>query len=180
VSDTERKPVPAEPKKGIEYDFRATPTRISARRENAGWELYEKDPLTDRETLLNWREKWEHIYRLGRELTVMFDGQPVDRRAAAAANPLPPVTEPMAGWVALARQAAVPNHWGDAKPDTDAFRCPYCGKWRPGYLFNGQRAALPPSGTIEYMNVHCQDCRVLLQIIIIGFDPGLGRRGMPQ
>jgi len=92
--------------------------------------------------------------------------------------PLPPVTQPTAGYraVPLSRQTALPNHWGDPKPDPDAFRCPYCGMWRPGYLFNGQRALLPPTGMVDYLNVLCQECRVLLQIIITGFDPGLGRR----
>lgn len=77
--------------------------------------------------------------------------------------------------ISLRRETALPNHWNEEKPDDGAFRCPYCGKWRPGYSFNGQVASMPPTGVIEYMNVSCGECHTLLQIIITGFDPGLGR-----
>lgn len=63
-----------------EHDFRAMPTRISARRFGAEWELYEKIPVSGEETVLFIRPAWEEIYRLGNTLVKLIDGRPVPRK----------------------------------------------------------------------------------------------------
>lgn len=70
-----------------------------------------------------------------------------------------------------------PNHWKDPAPDANAFRCPHCGKWRPGYTFQGQLATLPGMGTVNYISIFCSVCKVLLHIQVLST---LEASGMPS
>ncbi len=70
---------PAEPRSGIEHDFRMMPTRISARRHGASWVLYEKNPRTMVERILALRGVWEDIYTHGTLLTRALDGRTLEQ-----------------------------------------------------------------------------------------------------
>jgi hypothetical protein len=81
---------------------------------------------------------------------------------------------------------ARPDHWADPPPDPNAFRCPFCGDWRPAYGLSGQHAEVPDRGRIEFVTFYCGSCRAVLAInvtkqdsglsIATGFPPGFPRK----
>lgn len=85
----------------------------------------------------------------------------------------------------LPAAAARPDHWADPPPDPNAFRCGFCGAWRPPYGLNGQRAEIPGMGLVDYVNFYCGACRAVLAIHVMKTDPGVtldlgGVRGLPS
>lgn len=68
--------IPDPPSYRHEYDFRQTPTRISARAIGASWMLYEKIPGGG-ETVIALRGDWPDIYTHGVLVTRALDGRTV-------------------------------------------------------------------------------------------------------
>ena len=73
---------PLAPKDGVEHDFRAMPTRISAKRYGGSWMLYEKNPLTGKERILALRGDWEDVYTHGTLLARALAGRTLEQGVA--------------------------------------------------------------------------------------------------
>ena len=95
--------------------------------------------------------------------------------AAGVIEPKPPAAAESASTIVLT--SVGPNHWKDEMPDPNAFRCPHCGAWRPGYGFNGQHATMPGMGLVDYVTMYCGECRVIIQVQILALDPAGAARG---
>lgn len=66
--------LPRPPKAGVEFDFRQTPTRISARQTAEGYELYEAQVWPERkDRMILLRPDWLTIYETGRILADLED-----------------------------------------------------------------------------------------------------------
>jgi hypothetical protein len=68
--------IPREPGAGLEYDFRMSPTRISAKRLGGLWVIYEREivPIT-RDAILCFRPTWADAYVAGKLIVRDLDGK---------------------------------------------------------------------------------------------------------
>lgn len=69
------KGIPAEP--GVVHVFREKPSRITARREDAAWVLYEYRFDRQEWQTLCFRPDWESAYLTGRRMVELLDGKTV-------------------------------------------------------------------------------------------------------